>query len=123
MVLIVHSKEGITYQAARRKIFKETARRPLHDRPSYAEATTSTQTLQPMENQEIAPSPIIRTNNFKNSTFGQLTDTSTSISTHPDTPEIPKNNRKRILSNPTSLDPKKHSNTKNSTAKTEKKKK
>lgn len=100
LVLTTQANEGLTYQAARRKIFKDHATRIPKSRSSYAETTAHTNQKH-TETPEISPSPVIQTNKFKNSTFNHLSNKAENDN---------ENNRKRHLSDKSNPDSKKPSN-------------
>ena len=134
LVLNVQANEGLTYQAARRKVFKNLASNLVsNNRPlSSADAVKSNvrpnsshkiPTI-PIVNRSIIPepntseavgeqsnmpkSPVIHNSKFKNSTFGKL-DNSLDNTPSPTTADfVP--SRKRVLSDPIDLETRKSSN-------------
>ena len=98
--MTTQATENLTYPAARKKVFKEYANKKTisNIKPTYAQATTH----DPPQNLEITPSPIIRTNSFRNSTFRRLDNYQNSDD--PITSEL-SNSRKRNLSDPLTHDP------------------
>ena len=100
LVLTAQALEGLTYQAARKKVFKESAKKLQNTRPTYAEKTAPDDS--DLSDIPPTPSPVIRTNNFRNSTFGTISHTQEN-----EHPPISDSNtqRKRNLSDPTNPDP------------------